>query len=278
MIGFIENGCRHGQKMDAAKKVVLVLLVIAGISSIFLPVLVYAKTDPLKIHQTLVKGIDVRRQTQENEDHWAENKAELVARYRALKSEEKELQKARSILEKQVQAQQAKRAEAQREMTETAHIRQKLQSRLDAVILRLEEFIERDLPFLSQERSERIDSVKETLVQIDTSFAEKYRRVMETLKVETEYGQNVEVYQKAIEIHGESELQPIVADILRFGRLALFFRTPDGKVVGHWDRAGAKWVALPNKYRRHINSATEIALRRRTVEMVKLPLGRIVPR
>jgi hypothetical protein len=35
---------------------------------------------------------------------------------------------------------------------------------------------------------------------------------------------------------------------------------------------------LPDRCRRHINDAAEMALKRRTVEMVKLPLGRIVPR
>ncbi len=51
-----------------------------------------AQSDPLKVHQTLVKGIEVRRQTQQNEDEWAETKTELLARYQALQAEEKRLQ------------------------------------------------------------------------------------------------------------------------------------------------------------------------------------------
>ena len=69
-----------------------------------------------------------------------------------------------------------------------------------------------------------------------------------------------------------------MAEILRVGRLALFFRTPDGKMAGHWDRVVAEWMVLPDKYRSSINDAMEMSLKRRTVEMVNLPLGGITPR
>jgi hypothetical protein len=246
-------------------------------SSVVFPARAHAGDDPLKIHTTRVKEIEVRQKIQKNEDQWAENKVELVARYQALKSEEKGLQKAKAIFEKQVRARQSQRSEIKRQMTETDRIRDTLQSRLDEVMIRLAESIGRDLPFLLRERSDRIDVVNEILAQPDASFAEKYRRVMEVLKIETEYGQSVEVYQQAISIDGKTDHPTVVVDILRVGRLALFFRTPDGQMVGNWDLASANWTVLDKKYRRHINDAMEMALRRRTVEMVKLPLGRIAP-
>ncbi len=115
------------------------------------------------------------------------------------------------------------------------------------------------------------------MVQPEAGFAEKYRRLMEALEIEADYGQTTEVYQQSIMLDEGTNDQMVMVDILRVGRLALFFRTPNGQKVGHWDRANEKWALLPDKYRRNINSAMEMALRRRTVEMVKLPLGRITP-
>jgi hypothetical protein len=96
--------------------------------------------------------------------------------------------------------------------------------------------------------------------------------IMEALQVETEYGRTVEVYQEAIDLNGEK----IVVDILRLGRLSLFFQTPDGKLVGHYDRVTNKWVSLASRYRRDINKAVEIARRERSIDLVKLPIGRII--
>jgi hypothetical protein len=236
---------------------------------------VWAQTDPLQIHTTEVKAIEIHRQIQQREDRWADEKSELQTRYQHLQAEEGALVKEKAALESRVEAMAARQREAERKIVEATRIGENLQAHLESVVAHLEETIARDLPFLPDERAQRIDEIKKVLVQPETSIAEKCRRVMEALKVETEYGHTVEVYQEVIEIDGLETGQPVMADILRVGRLALFWRTPDGGTVGHWDRSAGKWVPLPGASRRHINDATEMALRQRTVDMVKLPLGRI---
>lgn len=245
------------------------------VAALSLPLPAVAQPDPLRIHQTEVKAIEVHRQTQQEQDRWADQKADLQARYRTLLAEEKALEKNRTVLLARVKELQARQSEARRRDTEAARIREELQSHLDTVVARLEQGVTGDLPFLPQERSERIDSVKAVIVQPDTGLAEKCRRVMEAIKVETEYGQTVEVYQQEIRVDRQADAQPLLADILRVGRLALFWRTVDGKTVGQWDRVAGRWTALPNTYRRAINEAAEMALKHRTIDMVKLPLGRI---
>lgn len=237
---------------------------------------VYAQPDPIQVHQTQVKAISVLRQTQQSEENWAQRKGELKAQYKSLKSEKKMLEKEKSVAEKQIEILAARQAEAERKIIETAHVGEKLQDHLDGIIVRLEEKISRDLPFLMLERTERLKRVKETMVQPEADIAEKCRQVMEALKIETEYGQTVEVYPEAIRVDGLADDAAVMADILRLGRLALFWRTPDGQHVGCWNRADGQWSLLPDKYRRRVNDAMEMALKHRTIEMVKLPLGRIV--
>ena len=159
----------------------------------------------------------------------------------------------------------------ERMIKESIRIREELQSYLGTVVSQLEEWIKKDLTFLPKERKDRIVSIKETLARQNVSLAEKYRRVMETLQIETEYGRTVEVYQKTIELEGK----PRLVDILRVSRLSLFCRTPDGKLAGTFDQGNQKWVVLPSKYRREINKAADIASRQRTIELTKLPIGRI---
>ena len=137
---------------------------------------------------------------------------------------------------------------------------------LESVVANLEEFIKKDLPFLSEERSARLSSIKETLERPDKPVTEKYRRVMEAIQVETEYGRTVEVYQDTVNL-----------DILRLGRLSLFCRTPDGTKTGRYDQATQGWEVLASAYCREIGKAVEMARRERTIDIVRMPLGRIVP-
>jgi hypothetical protein len=234
-----------------------------------------APIDPLLIHQTESEAIAIGQKTQQAEDRWIEEKTALQARYRSLEADEKRLEKQHAALLAQVSALETRKAEAQRTIAEAARVEAELQSHLDGLVQRLETHIDRDLPFLPEERERRMADIKTVLVQPDTNIAERSRRVMEAIKVETEYGQTVEVYQQTIPIGDPDQDHTIVADILRVGRLALLWRSPDGRRVGQWDRVANRWTPLPDSYRRPINDAVEMALKRRTIDMVKLPLGRI---
>ena len=230
-------------------------------------------TEADKIQEKVVKTIEVRQETQKKEDAWAGKKAELMARYRSLKANQDHLEKLKLKTERALSTQKALLAEFERKIKESARIREELQSYLESAVAQLEEFIKKDLPFLLNERAARLDSIKETLTRPDKPAAEKYRRVMEALQIEAEYGRTVEVYQDTIDLNGQS----VLMDILRLGRLSLFCQTPDGKMVGHYDRAAGRWISLPSRYRREINKAVDMARRERSIDLVRLPIGRIVP-
>ena len=233
----------------------------------------WAGTEADQIQKRVVQAIEIRQQTQKKEDTWAGMKVELTARYRSLKANQEYLEKLKFKNEKSLCVLNARLAEFERKIKESARIREELQSYLESVVVQLEEFIKKDFPFLLKERATRLASIKETLTRPDKPAAEKYRRAMEALQIEAEYGRTVEVYQDTIDLNGQS----VLMDILRLGRLSLFYQTPDGKMVGHYDRAAGRWVSLPSRYRREINNAVDMARRQRTIDLVRLPIGRIVP-
>ena len=201
-----------------------------------------------------------------------QKKTALKARYRSLQAQEKTLAKHHAALLDQVSALQARQAEAQRMIAEADRVEAELQSHLDRLMERLEVEIDRDLPFLTEERAGPHGRNQNRPRPAGHGIAERSRRVMEAIKVETEYGQTVEVYQQPIHVGNGQADQAMMADILRVGRLALFWRSPDGKRIGQWDRVESRWTPLPDTYRRAINDAMEMALKRRTIDMVKLPI------
>ena len=245
---------------------------------IFLPFTAMAITagnqgnTPAGIQKRVTSAIDIRQDTQKSEDDWAAEREKLTARYRSLKADQEYLLKVKERTERMLHAKEMQIADTLRMIEESVRIREELQSYLESVFAKLKGQIRTGLPFLLKERADRLASIRETLALPDKPLAEKYRRVMEALRIETEYSRTVEVYQDNVELKGERRL----VDILRVGRLSLFCRTPDGRVVGVFDRERQRWAVLPSKYRREINKAVDIAGRRRAIELIRLPIGRIL--
>ena len=60
----------------------------------------------------------------------------------------------------------------------------------------LENFIQLDLPFLLDERRDRLNNLKVTMDRGDISTSEKFRLIIEAYKTELEYGRTIEAYER----------------------------------------------------------------------------------
>lgn len=229
--------------------------------------------DAAKLSETVEKTVATHQQTQKKQQEWADEQAELSARMRVARAQVDFFEKKKALEEKEVTALDHSIAELERRMVESVRLNDSLIDTLNAVVERLEVFVDNDLPFLMEERRARISGVKEALARPDYTGAEKLRRVLEALQVEANYGNVAEVYQEKILVNDEE----IHAEMLRLGRVSVYWMTPDGERVGEYDRGQGKWVELDHKYVAAINQTREMALRLRSVEVVSLPLGRIQP-
>jgi hypothetical protein len=227
---------------------------------------------PDTVKKPIKKSIDVRQDTQKAEDRWAEEKATLETQFEALKQEQEELTLVRDQLRKSVDAYKTTIASLENKITEISRISGELLPYLDEVFDRMSNRIESDLPFLREERRQRLQNLRQTLDDQEISTSEKFRKTMEALLIETEYGNTVEVYQQRIMIEGKS----ILVNIFRLGRISLFFQTLDRAQSGYFNRAQSAWKTLPIEYNREINAAIEMGTKRRSADLLNLPVGRIV--
>lgn len=246
---------------------------LAAVLMVFAAAPLFAQSESKELEKKVDEAIEIRQATQQQKDAWEAEKAELVARYRTAKANIDYLKERKTAEEKKAAAVEANIAELERRLRESVRLQTSLQDTLGAILARLDDRVQRDLPFLIRERTARIAVLKDELVRPDVEGSEKLRRVLEALQVEAGYGSTVDVGQQEIDVGADR----VFVDVLRVGRVSLFWRTPDGKRVGEFDRAKSQWVELPRKYIRSVGSAMEMASRMRPVEVLALPLGRIQP-
>lgn len=140
---------------------------------------------------------------------------------------------------------------------------------IERMIDNLAKFVSMDVPFLMNERNDRIDFLKETLDRADVSVAEKFSQVFQAYQVENSYGSTIEAYTDVIELDGKSRS----VDMLKWGRVSLVFQTLDGETTGVWDNDVREWVLLPDEFRRGVRDGVRIARKTQTADLVQLPIA-----
>jgi Protein of unknown function (DUF3450) len=232
---------------------------------------VAAQTDRNTVPETVDGTLSIEQDTQSRRDAWAARRDSLEVRFQAATANVAHLQSQRDLQQEKVTALDLRVAEFRRRLQESDRLQDNIQDTMDQVMLALSDWVENDLPFLREERRLRIEALQGELARPDVSHAEKLRRLLESLQIEAAYGGSVEVTQEEIDVAGER----VFADILRIGRVSLFWRTPDGRRVGEYDRGSAAWRELADKQARPIGLAMDMATRVRPVELISLPLGRM---
>lgn len=224
-----------------------------------------------RLQRQAAAGIHAWQELQRLEDSWASERERLLSRVEKLEAKQRSLRWQRRKLRAYVSDLEGKVAELRRRLRELERIRRDLEPWLDEALDRLERFVQRDLPFLEVERRARLEAVRRALDGYGVGVAEKLRRLLEALKAEVEYGAQVEVTERTVELEGEAR----TVRLLRVGRLCLLWATPDGSRVGWFDPHARRWEPLPGRFRREIERAMEMAARRRPADLVRLPVGRL---
>ena len=131
----------------------------------------------------------------------------------------------------------------------------------------LEQFVSMDVPFLLDERTKRVATLKSIMPRADVSISEKYRRILEAYQIEMEYGRTLDAYEGVLQ---EGNMSKTV-EFVRLGRVSLMYRTLDGKEAGYWDMDKSGWVKDIN-FARDIREGLRVAKKQGAPDMLFLPV------
>ncbi|MCP4119026.1 MAG: DUF3450 domain-containing protein [Desulfobacteraceae bacterium] len=227
-----------------------------------------------KVRDSVKQAVNIRQETQKNQEQWFQEKEALTAEYMALEQEHQRLWDRQRQLEKERSAREATVEQLTLALGDMEEISTGLAPFLKTVLKEIETLVAFDPPMLKQERQHRVAKLKTIIEASDVPVSEKFRKTMETLFIEADYGNTIEVYQEKIQLENET----VLADIFRLGRLSLFCKTPDGSLTGVFDPARSAWQPLPASFNQEIARAVEMGSKRRAVDFLTLPLGKVVPK
>lgn len=157
----------------------------------------------------------------------------------------------------------------EKQMRDVVEMQQELVPFLQQMVDVLAEFVGLDLPFLPEEREQRLQQLNQLLRRSDITVTEKYRRIMEAYRVEAEYGHTLESYQGTL----NSSEEPRAVEFLRLGRAGLYYLSLKGDEGGYWLSESQQWLALNAAQRESLANAIRVAKKQSPPDLVLLPVS-----
>jgi hypothetical protein len=132
----------------------------------------------------------------------------------------------------------------------------------------LDQFVALDMPFLPEERRERVENLRDLMSKADVTVSEKFRLLMEAYQIENAYGRSIEAYTGDLELDGTKR----TVDFLQVGRVALLYQTSDRSETGFWDRDANTWQQLDDSYRTPVANAIKVARKQKAPDLLQIPV------
>lgn len=175
-----------------------------------------------------------------------------------------------ALVQRQIQAQEKDLADLRAAIEQVPNLENQLPPLLITMVDGLKEFVNLDLPFLVDERQQRVADRYYDIENPDMSDAQKLRRVLEAWSIEAEYGGQFHTEQHPVTLPDGTERN---ADIVILGRIGLMFQTADeDAITGAWDKQNKEWVVLGSEYRNPVRQAIRMARNQIAPDLLLLPV------
>ena len=200
-----------------------------------LPLLAEQATTPKSTVKDIVSTIELEKKNLEKGAAWEREESKLQDEIRHAMLELAWLEKNEELLYRYVNEANERLIELEETKLKIEQIEAELESTLLTSVDELNLFVKKDLPFLAQERTDRMEFLQDSVVDYDLGVGEKLRRVFEGFQAELGYGKNSELSkQQTITIDGQKQQVFTV----RAGRIGYYAIASD-KSRG--------WVYVPNE-------------------------------
>jgi uncharacterized protein DUF3450 len=192
---------------------------------------------------------------------------EMLQKYNLLVAEAEGMNNYSDQLQTQVKDQNDAIASYNQQLVDIENTSREVMPMMQRMLDQIDRFVELDMPFLLENRRERIQKLKDVMGKADVAISEKYRRIVEAYQIELDFGRTLESYEAKLD--GDSAGRTV--QFLRIGRVALLYQTKDGEETGYWDKEKKAWV-IDNSYRAAVKQGFSVALKMGAPELLVAPV------
>jgi len=217
--------------------------------------------------QAQVQNDKDRAKEQQEINGIREKTQDAAGRYAQAMADADSLERYNKQLDSQVKSQEAEMASIERQLTEIETTNREVQPLMQQMVDTLDQFVKLDVPFLLEERTARVQTLKDMMGRADVTISEKYRRILEAYQIELEYGRTLDAYSGRLGTGADAR----TVEFVRLGRVSLMYRTLDGAEVGYWDAQQKKWIPDAS-YRDDIQQALRVARGQGAKELLTVPV------
>jgi hypothetical protein len=214
------------------------------------------------------RRLNLAQQSQERINTVVGTTRSLEDQYRAINKEIDGLKVYNRLMSAQVEGQQSDLEDIGLSMDQVDVINRQIFPLMERMIDGLDQSIKVDVPFLMDERTKRINDLKELMSRSNVSVAEKFRKVMEAYQIENDYGSTIEDYKQSLTIDGATR----AFNMLRIGRVGLYFQSDDTKVTGRWNNSTRTWE-IDNSARNEVRKGLRVARQLIAPELINIPVS-----
>ncbi|MAG30688.1 MAG: hypothetical protein CL908_07345 [Deltaproteobacteria bacterium] len=220
-----------------------------------------------------VRGNESGVESQKRVEEIASATDSLIAEFRLTNKKIESLQIFNRQLSQVIESQNEELASLQRQIDDVEEVGRAVTPLMLKMIDALDKFVALDIPFLAEERKDRVDSLRVLMRRSDVADAERYRRILEAYQIESDYGRTIDSTSGTVPKNGEE----VPVDFLRIGRIGLLYQTRDGEEVGVWKRnddgRGGEFVQLDRSdYGNWISEGLRVAKKQAAPQLIRVPL------
>lgn len=222
---------------------------------------------------TLMKAEEERirlaQASQDRVDDVVRETRDLEAEYRQVLKESAGLEVYNEYMQRQIANQVTELEDLRTSIDQVSDVERQIMPLMIRMLDGLERFIELDVPFLDEERIERVAHLRALMERADVSMAEKFRRLTEAFQIENDFGRTIESYQGTLSLEGAT----LEVSFLRLGRIGLYYQTGDGSATGRWNREARDWEELSGaEARNQVRLGLRMARKQVAPDLLLLPV------
>ena len=206
-------------------------------------------------------------QSQESINGLVDQTQELSTQYAQALAELDSFNKYNEQLQEQVNGQQAEVSSIQTQLVEIETTNREVMPLMERMVATLDQFIAADVPFLLEERTNRVRLLQSLMGRADIAISEKYRRILEAYQIELEVGRTLSAYEGILGSGADAR----TVQFVQLGRISLMYQTLDGAETGYWDAQAKNWVVAP-QYAEAVKGALSVARQEGAPELLYVPV------